>query len=179
MIERGEIDYTLKRPFTFFYDKSADNEAVYITIKEPTMAHCDDAIIMKECVGHLFTEVNNINQGKEVEKKEDADSSLDNKEELALFLQDAATMYGNGILEKMVSTFKRMAFNKKSPICLINGDAEFRDLSWERLSIDDAIGMACCFAANFSMPRGAEKKESARPSESHTQAKVEPVIEIT
>lgn len=185
MIERGEVDYTLTRPFSFVANGTLDNDAIYVTIKEPTMAHCDEAIAMKQCVGRLMVEAKKMltpeeaaaSEAKAVENAEKSEES--NAQDTVEFLQFAASMYGDGIMQQMVSMFKKMAFNRKSPICLINGEHEFRDASWERLSIDDAIGLACTFAGNFSMPRGAEKKESARRSGSHTQRKAEPVIEIT
>lgn len=180
MIIRGEIDYKLTRKFSFFSNGKNDNLAEFVIINEPTMAHCDDAIAMRECVGHIFAAAHEANKRSESADQAvaEADETLNNSDAMAEFLQHAATMYGSGALEKMVAIFKRMAFNRKSPICLINSDMEFRDASWERLSIDDAIGMACCFAANFSMPRGVEKKEFARQSESHTPARAGSAIEM-
>lgn len=162
-LKQGEIKYILKRGFSFAGEGGQFEDADHIILREPTIKHAKSALKLRQMIkksefelgasvvkmGIIDDDVKESNAGDKVPKIETLAEQWD-KESEKITSQVKMQLETSSIdLNKFAETFWKMAFQKGSAVCLINGTVRAKDGILDDISLDDYLGVAITYCSFF------------------------------
>jgi len=175
-IIEGRTEYKLKKPFVFAGKETKGKEikCEFIELLEPTSVHTRQTLRLRQMAFKAMMDMASFAKQtadkEELEKHAQKESVLDKKEIADLDKKDEeeyqtetekqvdfalVTMQQSDRIDlfEFVDTFREMAcLRTDTPIAKCNGIEPMKDGIWEKVSIDDALGMSVWWVNFFATP---------------------------
>lgn len=162
-VREGTTDYYLQKKFNYSH-KGAQQEATFITLREPTSEHQDGYWVLQKFVTQAnFSAMRMINEmneekelvaGTEVRRFHDAVDDIEQESSTNDDMYKMILLAGNVDIEKFMKTFKKMVSTKaRKPLALIDGEESvpLNSTLMEKMHPDDLLNLAVRWCGFFIM----------------------------